>query len=68
MQHFTMKCDELKNLKVELLKEIKDLKSRADDSKQRSRNSCLLIHGIEEQPNEDTNELRITLQNDDYST
>jgi hypothetical protein len=74
---FTTKNDELNNLKSEnatLLDEINVLKLRVDDNEQRSRNSCLLIHGIEEKPNEDTdtlikevfqNELGITVLDDD---
>ena len=74
---FTIKNDELNNLKsanASLQDEINVLKLRVDDNEQRSRNSCLLIHGIEEKPNEDTdtlikevveNELGITVHDDD---
>ena len=51
-------------LEVNTLNEIKQFKKLNDDNEQRSRNECLILHGCEENVNEDTdNIVREVLQN-----
>ena len=77
IHEFSIKEDEVSTLRNKnnmLQNEINNLKLRTDDNEQRSRNSCLLIHGIDEKPKEDTDiiimeviekELGIKLNDDD---
>lgn len=47
----------LKQDNVKLTEEIDELKLKIDDQEQRSRNACLLVHGIDESEDENTNNL-----------
>ena len=49
--------NELKAETAELRQDIKELKIINDDSGQRNRNDCLVIHGIEETLTEDTDKI-----------
>ena len=49
--------NELKAENAELRQDIKELKIINDDSEQRNRNDCLVIHGIEETLKEDTDKI-----------
>ena len=58
---------ELESLKAEnnsLKQDIKTLRNKTDDIEQRGRNDCLVIHGISESQNEDTNVLVCDLLKD----
>ena len=48
-----------------LQEEIIKLKSKIDDQEQRSRNMCLLVHGIDEKDDEDTDDIVVKLVTDD---
>ena len=58
---------EVKNLKEEISRmsdEMKDLKKGVDRQEQYSRRNCLLVHGVEEEQNEDTDKIVIKLIRD----
>ena len=58
---------EVKHLKEEISKmsnEMKDLKKEVDRQEQYSRRNCLLVHGVKEEQNEDTNKVVIKLIRD----
>ena len=44
-----------------LKNEIKNLKARVDDHEQRGRNMCLLVHGVEETDDENTDDVVINI-------
>ena len=55
---------EVKHLKEEISKmsnEMKDLKKEVDRQEQYSRRNCLLVHGVKEEQNEDTDKVVIKL-------
>ena len=56
--------DEVKAENVKLDNEIVCLNEKIDDLEQRSRNSCLLIHGVEEQLGENTDSISLAIVND----
>ena len=49
----------LENENSRLLKLIMNLELKVDDQEQRSRNTCLLIHGIQENDRENTDDLAL---------
>ena len=55
----------LENENSRLLKLITNLELKVDDEEQRSRNTCLLIHGIQENDRENTDELALQVINND---
>ena len=58
---------EVKHLKEEISKmsnEMKDLKKEVDRQEQYSRRNCLLVHGVKEEQNEDTDKVVIKLIRD----
>ena len=44
---------------------IDKLELKIDDQEQRSRNACLMIHGVKENPNENTDNIALAVINDD---
>lgn len=72
--NYTTVINDLKTDSIKLRNDIKELKIINDDYEQRSRNDCLLIHGVSESANENTDfvvqkvvsdKLGITLNHDD---
>ena len=57
--------DELKSQNGTLKEKVKELEYRVDDQEQRSRNSCLLFHGIVEVAEENTDDLVIDTVKDE---
>ena len=55
----------LENENSILLKLITNLELKVDDEEQRSRNTCLLIHGIQEDDRENTDQLALKVINND---
>ena len=55
----------LENENSRQLKLITNLELKVDDEEQRSRNTCLLIHGIQENYRENTDELALKVINND---
>ena len=50
-------CHKFRSRQVRLNNEIQILNKRVDDHEQREINNRLVLHGVEEKDNEDTNEL-----------
>ena len=59
--------DEVKAENVKLNNEIVSLTDKIDDLEQRSRNSCLLIHGVEEQVGENTDSIASSIIKDRFN-
>ena len=57
--------DELQNQNELLKNKVKELSVRVDDQEQRSRNLCLLFHGVEEYDNENTDDIIIKTVKDE---
>ena len=57
VKELTVRLNAVEEENKKLRCEIDQLKVRADDAEQRSRNSCLLVHGIQESDDENTDDL-----------
>ena len=55
--------DQLGAENIRLNVELDELRMRIDDNEQRNRNNCLLIHGIEESPEENTDDKVVEIVN-----
>lgn len=55
---------QLNNENIRLIKVVNDLETKLDDQEQRTRNSCLLIHGIEEDESDNTDNHVLSVIND----
>ena len=57
--------EELKSENSRLKDRLEELESAVDDQEQRSRNFCLMIHGVKEEEDEDTDEHVLKVLNED---
>ena len=56
--------DLLKADNIRLNHELNELRDRVDDQEQRNRNYCLILHGVDETPNESTDDVVAAVIND----
>ena len=67
VQDLTIRLNAVEVENTNLRTEIDKLKTRVDDQEQRSRNECLLVHGMDESDEEDTDEVVLNIIKDNLN-